>query len=279
MAAELKVATRMLRDSSNLFHFLYGETTYHYSGLLSEIRKNKLIGTFHLPPSGIQHSFSVTWPINNLSAIICVGTNQMEYFSRIVNKERIFFVPHGVDTDFYLPPDSFHLRDPDLCLIVGDNYRDFPTLRGVIELVSYIRPKTRFVCVMPPKNYPLIGTHPNLDLRSGIPEEELLSLYQAASLMVMPLHDATANNAVLESMACGLPIVISDIGAVRDYVNPASAELLPPYDARCMAESICNLLDDPHKRIEMGIHARNRALKFTWSAVVEQLNAVYRSLE
>jgi glycosyltransferase involved in cell wall biosynthesis len=148
----------------------------------------------------------------------------------------------------------------------------------VIELVSYKRPKTRFVCVMPPKNFPLIGTHPNLDLRAGIPEEELLSLYQSASLMVMPLHDATANNAVLESMACGLPMVISDVGAVRDYVNPAGAELIPPYDARCMAERVCNLMDNPQKRAEMGIQARNGALRFNWPAVIEQLQAVYQSL-
>jgi glycosyltransferase involved in cell wall biosynthesis len=94
----------------------------------------------------------------------------------------------------------------------------------------------------------------------------------------MPLHEATANNAVLEGMACGLPVVISDVGAVRDYVNPAGAKLIPPYNARCMAEAICNLMDDPQRRAEMGMQARDRALKFTWPAVIEQLDAVYQAL-
>jgi glycosyltransferase involved in cell wall biosynthesis len=181
--------------------------------------------------------------------------------------------------DYYQPPSAFESRDPDLCIVIGENYRDFPTLRGVIELVSYLRPKTRFVCVMPPKGFPQVGNHPNLDLRSGISEDELLNLYQTAALMVMPLHDATANNAVLESMACGLPMVISDVGAVRDYVDPAGADLLPPYDARRMAESILALLDAPQRRAEMGEHARRQSLKFAWPVVIEMVKNVYESLD
>jgi glycosyltransferase involved in cell wall biosynthesis len=279
MAAELKVAQHILMERDCIYHFLYGETNYHYAGQLNGIRGNRILATFHQPPENLKKTVQIQWHLQQLSAILCVGTNQVDYFSSFLDRRKIYFVPLGVDIDYYQPPASFDQRDPDLCIVIGDNYRDFPTLRGVIELVSYIRPQTRFVCVMPPKNFPLIGTHPNLDLRTGIPEEELLTLYQSAALMVMPLYEATANNAVLESMACGLPMVVSDVGAVRDYVNPEGAELLPPYEARCMAETICKLLDDPQKRAEMANQARNGALKFTWPSVVEQLKEIYRSLD
>jgi glycosyltransferase involved in cell wall biosynthesis len=131
---------------------------------------------------------------------------------------------------------------------------------------------------MSPKGFAQLGRHPNLELRSGIPEDELLSLYQTASLMVMPFIDATANNALLESMACCLPTVVSDIGAVRDYVSPESSVLVPPFDARTMAEKIIYLLDNPGMRSDIGEQARQQVSKFSWLNVVEKHRAVYDSL-
>ena len=187
-------------------------------------------------------------------------------------------MPLGVDDVYYTPPDSFESRDPNLCLVVGSNYRDFPTLRGVIELVAYRRPQTQFVAIASPQSEQLVGIHPNLTIRSGIPESELLELYRSAALMVMPLTEATANNAVLESMACGLPQVTTDIGAVRDYVTPECAALVPLQNARAMADSIVELLDNPVKRRRMSDHARAQAVKFSWPTVVDQLQAVYKAV-
>ena len=275
MAAELKVAWRMLREPGYIYHFLYGETTYHYSGLVNNIRQNHLIATFHLPISGIQKAVQIDWHIRQLSAVICVGRTQKEFFADFLDPEKIFFVPLGVDTEYYTPPSAFDSRKPELCLIVGDNYRDFPTLRGVIELVAYNYPQIQFVAVTSPRGFEYIGSHPNLTFRSGILESELLNLYRSATLMIMPLHDATANNAILESMACGLPLVVSDVGAIRDYVNPECTVLVSPFDARGMAESVFNLLDDPLERHRMSILSRQQALKFSWPKVIKQLQSVY----
>jgi glycosyltransferase involved in cell wall biosynthesis len=278
MAAELKVAWHMLRERKYIYHFLYGETTYHYAGYLNNIRENRLVATFHQPPVGIKKAIHIDWHIQQLSAIICVGRNQQEYFQDIVEKERIFFVPLGVDTEYYIPPSSFDKRNPDLCLFVGTNYRDFPTLRGVIELVADKRPKTQFVVVTSPDSFERIGTHPNLSVYSGISESELYTLYQSASLMIMPLHDATANNAILESLACGLPLVVSDVGAIRDYVTPECAVLIPLYDSRAMADAVLNLLEDPTERGRIAQESRHQACQFSWPKVISQLSQVYEAV-
>ncbi len=275
MAAELKVAWNILRERGYIYHFLYGETTYHYAGFLNNIRQNRIVATFHQPPAVIPKAIQIDWHIRQLSAIVCVGRNQQEFFADIFDRDRIFFVPLGVDTQYFTPPVSFESRNPDLCLVVGTNYRDFPTLRGVIELVAYLRPQTQFVVVTPPGNNELIGSHPNLTLCSGVPESELRDLYRTAALMIMPLRDATANNAILESMACGLPLVVTDVGAIRDYVSPECAMLVPPYDSRGMAETVLDLLNDPLEQQRMSEQARVQALKFSWPKVVKQLQSVY----
>jgi glycosyltransferase involved in cell wall biosynthesis len=278
MAAELNVLYHMLREKGWVYHFLYGETTYHYTGLFNNFNNNRVVATFHLPPVGMHRAVQIDWHIRKLSAVICLGTNQQEYFEDIVEPEKIFFVPLGLDTDYFSPPASFDTRDPHLCLFVGENYRDFPTFRGVLELVAYRFPRIQFVAVLPSRSFELIGKHPNLELRSGIPESELLELYRSASVMVMPVKDAVANNAILESMACGLPLVVTDVGAIRDYVTPESAVLVKPYDSRGMADAVIDLLNSPDERQKLSKISREQALKFSWPKVVQQLESVYNKV-
>ena len=279
MAAELKVAQNIIREPSCIYHFLYGEITYHYAGYLNNLRDSRIVATFHLPPIGIRKSIQIDWHLKQLAAIICVGRNQVDYLSKFVDREKLHFIPLGLDVEYYQPPASFEDRDPDLCIVIGQNYRDFPTLRGVVELVAYLRPQTKFICVMSKDGFAQLGHHPNLELRTGIPEEELLSLYQTASLMVMPFIDATANNAVLESMACSLPSILSDVGAIRDYVNPDMSVLVTPHDAKEMAMKVIELLDNPEMRLDIGEKARAQSLNFTWRKTIERHKAVYESLK
>lgn len=279
VAAELTVARRLLRERNAIYHFLYGESTYHYAGLLNNRRGNKIVATFHGPPVGIQKRVLIDWHLKKLSAVVCLGSSQVDYMSKIVGRERVFQSALGVDTEYYTPPASFAERDPDLCVFVGENYRDFPTLRGVIELVSYKRPQTKFVVVGPRSIQEQIGVHPNLEMRSGVPEEELLRLYRTASLMVMPLKDAVANNAVLEAMACGLPQVITDVGSTIDYVSPQCAALMPLHDARKMAETTLELLEAPSELERMSASAVEQAAKFAWPKIIERLCRLYESLE
>lgn len=278
MAAELKVAWHMLTEQGCIYHFLYGETTYHHVAGLNNFRQNRLVATFHLAPLNLENLIQTHSHLRRLSAVVCVGRNQQEFFARFVGPDRVFFVPLGVDTNYFTPPDSFESRDPNLCLFVGANYRDFPTFRGVIELVSHLRPQTKFLAVTSAKAAEQIGSHPNLTVRSGIPEDEFRNLYRSAALMVMPLHEATANNAVLEAMACGLPLVLSDVGAVRDYVRPQSAALLPPHDSRRMTETVLGLLESPVDRKQMSEQARKNAEELAWPNVVKQLEAVYTAI-
>jgi glycosyltransferase involved in cell wall biosynthesis len=70
--------------------------------------------------------------------------------------------------------------------------------------------------------------------------------------------------AVMEAMACGLPVVASDVGGVPDLVKPGETGFLAaPDDSAAYAEAIGQLLSDPALRVRIGAAARDHAQTYT----------------
>ncbi len=124
IAAELTTALKMLTEKGCIYHILYGGITYHYLGYLNNYRQNRIVATFHQPPRVIPQIVKTNWHIRQLSAVICVGRAQEEYFADFIDRDRIFFVPLGVDIKFFTPPTSFDERDENLCLFVPAGFGD-----------------------------------------------------------------------------------------------------------------------------------------------------------
>jgi glycosyltransferase involved in cell wall biosynthesis len=276
-------ATRdmLFRRKPTIYHFLYGDDSFRYLGRPAKDRRSRIVASYHLPPSALQVYFKSVDHLKRLDGLIVVGTNQIPFFAPITGSDKIFFVPHGVDTRTFLPGDA--ARKPagsgGMCLFVGVHRRDFDTLRDVIKL-TYARDRSvKFVVVTTRDNHGLFEGAGNVDLIHSLPEPELIKLYQNADVLVQPLEDSTANNAILEGIACGLPVVATDIGAVRDYLNEECGVLVPPRDAEAMTGAIARLLGDHSLRRQMAIHAREHALRFDWDRIVEHMNRVYAAVQ
>ena len=93
------------------------------------------------------------------------------------------------------------------------------------------------------------------------------------------MEESTANNAVLEALACGTPVIATDIGGVRDYMGEDCGALVPPEDPDAMVDAILDISSDADIRQEMGAAARRQAETLAWPRVARQLEALYRSIE
>ena len=93
--------------------------------------------------------------------------------------------------------------------------------------------------------------------------EQVPAWLRAADLFVMPTLAEGSPNAVLEAMACGLPVVSSDIPALREAVPPEAGRLVDPLDVRALGAAIGALVDDVELRTRMGRAARARAESFS----------------
>ena len=164
-------------------------------------------------------------------------------------------------------------------ITVGSHLRDFETYSAAIDIVLREHPSARFVGIGTRQKG---GGNSRLDddrvqSLSGISDDDLLRSYWASSIAVFPFHHATANNALLEAMACGLPVVASDVGGVREIVGDC-ALLAAPWDPEALAASMLQAVDDVSLASRLGAHARIRARSLDYAVVASRMRDVYREV-
>lgn len=150
--------------------------------------------------------------------------------------DTVRWIPLGVDTQFFTP--STRTRDGDR-LSVGTNAgKDYPTL------VAALRPGERLVVVTDAWNRDQVrASAEGLDIcfRSDVPITELRELYAHAAVMVLPLRESemsSGQTVLLENLAMGAPVIISDVSGVADYVDPAVMLIVPAGDPSVLRQAM-----------------------------------------
>lgn len=155
-----------------------------------------------------------------------------------VDERRVSFLPLGVDKAFFRPrPD---VARQDYVLAVGTNEgKDYPTL------VRALPPGERLVVATDEQNIrqarSAMADH-DITFRSHVPITELREMYLECRVMVLPLRDigiSTGQTVLLENLASGTPVIVSDIPAVADYVGVgANPTVVVPGDVAGLARAL-----------------------------------------
>ncbi len=106
---------------------------------------------------------------------------------------------------------------------------------------------------------------------------DLLRAYASADIFVFPSENESFGLAVLEAMATGLPVVCSDIPALRELVGDAGI-LVEPCSDRSWASAMVALVQDVELRRELGLRARCRARSHSWDEKVNRFESLARTL-
>jgi len=109
----------------------------------------------------------------------------------------------------------------------------------------------------------------------SVDDATLRRLYAGATLVCQPTLAEGFGMPLLEAMAFGAAVVASDIPAAAE-VTGGCAVLVPPGDARALADAVASLLDDPARRAQLGAGARAHAAGFTWARTADAVASAYR---
>lgn len=115
----------------------------------------------------------------------------------------------------------------------------------------------------------------------GPQQRAMLSTYYSAAdaFVTMPWYEPFGITP-LEAMACGTPVVGSDVGGVKFSVQEGlTGYLVPPKDPEALAVRLACLLRNPQLAQRMGLAGRERAgSRFTWAAIAGEIASVYETV-
>jgi glycosyltransferase involved in cell wall biosynthesis len=106
-----------------------------------------------------------------------------------------------------------------------------------------------------------------------------LACFRDAAMFVLPSYSENFGIAIVEAMACGLPVAISDRVNIWREIEAAGAGLVAPPTADDVERQIERLATDPASAAAMGVRGQRLvAEKFAWSKIARELESVYRTL-
>ena len=107
-------------------------------------------------------------------------------------------------------------------------------------------------------------------------QESLPFYYASADVVVMPSRYESFGLAALEAMACGTPVVASDVGGLSFVVRDGETGfLVPEGNARVMADCLSSVLHNPELRARLGKRGVEVAREYAWTRVADQIEAMY----
>jgi D-inositol-3-phosphate glycosyltransferase len=119
------------------------------------------------------------------------------------------------------------------------------------------------------------GVAPLVRFVGAQPHADLPALYAAADLFVMPSHYESFGMAALEALACGTPVVASDVGGLRILIEHGrSGGLVPPTDAAALAAQLDTLLHDEEQRAALRGGSLERAAAYGWAQIAARLETL-----
>jgi glycosyltransferase involved in cell wall biosynthesis len=116
---------------------------------------------------------------------------------------------------------------------------------------------------------------PNVEAYSGVSDATLAQLYRSADILFLSLVHSTANNTLLEGIASGLPVVATDLEAVRAYLPNGEGILVVENQVDAFVDALRRLQQDVELRHDMGRRARARAEELAWRCSVRQYEMLY----
>jgi glycosyltransferase involved in cell wall biosynthesis len=269
--AELLALVSCLAGRTDIVHFLDGERSALFLPRflrLAHLSKIRTVITFHQPPQILREAVNADL-LRWIDQVVLVSPSQLSFFRRYVPEDRLHVILHGVDVEFFRPSGSPRDTSSFRCVTVGHWLREWNVLRQIVDAL----PQIRFDVVTGLETG--LGGLPNVHIHRDMGDGALADLYRTVDVLLLPLIDSTANNALLEGMASGLPVVTTDLPAVRTYLQDSGGLLIPNNSVEGFVAALQSLRQDLRLRHAMGGSARTRAEELAWPRLVPIYEALY----
>ncbi len=273
---------------SDIFH-----CSLAISSILFSKARGRTIYTSHSPFWFDPDRFNKTeiYAIRNAACSIAISTDIYEKMKHY--NSRTEYVPNGVNVDKFKPPKK---RETSPKVLFVGRISEQKGLEYLVDAVGRVKRDVSDVevhCIGPTSFYgdvdseysirlqKLISEHnleDNFIFTRKVSEQELLKHYRESALFVLPSVSEGMTLVVLEALACGLPVVATNVSGVRDVVDDDVGRIVPKRDSAALAKRMAELLSDSSLMRNMSKNARERAEMFSWERIAKKTVAVYKKV-
>ena len=224
-----------------------------------------------------------------LNKIICVSGPSKEDIIKefMVDDKKIEVILNGIDIDKFVPGSKDLVQ---VNKIITTASADIP-LKGLKYLILALPkilksfPKTTLTVIgKSPSNSEVSKIIDKLDLnkiisfRSGISEDEIVHLYHSSEIAVIPsLYEGFGFGAG-EAMACGVPLISTHSGGLKEVVGESAVEIMPS-SAEEIEKAVINLFKNREKMKELSKKGRQRMeSKFDWKLAASSYESSFKDV-
>lgn len=239
--------------------------------------------------STIHQLEKITYP--RLNAIITNShfTSNVLISKYSINPNRVYTIHKSIDLNLYINPSKMINSDhPPRILFVGGNMqrKGLPTLISAAPQIIETFPNCEFLIVGKDKAEnklktitKKIGVNDHFIFLGWKDQQQLIQLYRNANVFVLPSLTEAFGVVILEAMACGIPVIASNVGGIPEIItNGENGITIPPDDSKSLAEVIIKLLQDNKLQAQIIKKAYSSIYKFDVSIMMSKTYKVYASL-
>jgi glycosyltransferase involved in cell wall biosynthesis len=230
---------------------------------------------------------------SRLRRVITVSKNSYDDIVRdhMVDPERLFVVPVGVDPDLFTPMADVQRR-PNQIISTASSDVAMKGQRYLLEALAMIRadrPETDLRLVMVGKlkedsaaqrTIRELGLTDVVEFVSGVSDQRIVELYNESTCAVVPSLYEGFSLPAIEAMSTACPLVATTGGALPEVAGPdgETCYAVKPGDGVDLARGIMSVLDDPHAAELIGKAGRERVIhRWSWRHTAEQTVDHYRA--
>ncbi|MBI1320191.1 MAG: glycosyltransferase [Candidatus Hydrogenedens sp.] len=191
-------------------------------------------------------------------------------------------VPNGVDTTRFAP-DPARTAGAGLRLLCVSRLIPRKGIDSLLHAMVMLNPGVRLEIIGSGAQEDALkalssslGVSSRVTFSGALPHADLPERYRSADLFVLPSHNEGMSNTVLEAMASGLPVLLTDTGGTGELLRPGvNGALIEAGNPAHIAEQIQGYLGQGDRLAREGAAARATAERFSWQATAEAYAALF----
>lgn len=227
----------------------------------------------------------------NIDYFFALTEEEKKYISNLVGQDKVELLTMGVDFDVFKPMDKLYARgmldlDPNkkYILFVGGSRKEKGGKFLLASLSKIIKKYPNTVLLV-------AGNSINSDMKSIIKKYEIEKnikwlgkidynkmpiLYNAADIFILSSLREGAPIALIEALACEIPVVGTNVGGISEIIkNFKSGLIIPPKDSNAISEAILKILEKPAM---FKVNRENGRKYYDWNYIIKRYLKIYEEL-